>query len=895
MSAACLELEVTLADHEQRHWALITRYQARLSSAREQGDAAGEHMALLGLGTSYFALQQWREAREHLAPALAWLSLRGEWMLDVQSRGLLGYACLYDHQAELALEQFALLGQLAQAHGLPAHQAESLLGRSVALETVSRFEEALQACHQALPLLISPADSDTRRQVLFHLGFVLSHMHRDQEAIGRLEESLALARDQGETDDVASILAYLGVCLLGIAGMDQRGIDLLGEALALFRHLGDRHEQAKTLADLGTAYLQHRSSRPRGLQQGLAYLVEAETLAREVDDRELLGTILETQGRVNERLGSQDEALSAFRRASALDPHTRPVERLHSIGRLYQQLGQQADALEYDTQALLKALALGDVDAEIGQLIHVADDHLQAGAFEQACAFLEKAIQLSLEGLDDTLTGGLHIRLAQLLYHSQGKQLVRTLALWRIGILYAQQQATGASRFHADLISLIHPVKELMEVLGKHAFLALWGLSDPVYQQLAIQEAYARSFTRVTSNPRLADLFAFLDVEPLVAHLYKIDTQRLREWIREATQLTPPALQGDERWKEAFEQFFLGMAAEERYAWEEAHEHFAQAGTLAPTFAEPHIRLGMLLAEELDQEAIAELDLAIELAPDSWQALYARGHAYSLLYEPEKALADYSRALQLRPSATECRYERAATYLELGQAERAMLDSARLTGEYPYFQEAWLLYGRARLALGQHDQALYTFTDMIATYGFEDRGDIYYYRGISWLWLGNERKAKADFTRSWREFEQLKARVMLVWLAWGERRPTARVMRAWDDLIEMYCTDWYADLLSLLLKLVRGPDEEVIDGFDQLTGVEPTHFEAPFWQGMASAVLGKGDEAVQLWELALQLGMPPRLLAPLRWLEQDCPACWGQASALLDRFQGQLAGGAAQS
>ena len=880
-------------NNEQRHWALITRYQAKLSSARVLGDARGEHMALLGLGTSYFSLQQWREAREHLAPALEWLSLQGEWVMDVQSRGLLGYACLYDNNAQLALEQFALLGQLAQTHDLPSLHAESLLGRSVALDNMGRFEEALQACHQALPLLTSPADSDTRGQILFHLGFVLSHMHREREAIVHLEEALALARDQGETDDEARILAYLGVCLLGMVGMDQRGINLLGEALALFRHLGDRHEQAKTLADLGTAYLQHRSTRPRGLQQGLAYLVEAETLARAVDDRELLGTILETQGRVKERLGSQHEALSAFQRASTLDPRTRPVERLHSIGRLYQQLGRHAEALEYDTRALLKALVLGDVDAEIGQLIHVADDHLQAGAFEQAGAFLEKAIQLSLAGDDDALTGGLHIRLAQLLYHSQEKQPARTLALWRIGILYAQQQAADGSRFHADLISVIHPVKELMEVLGKHAFLALWGLSEPVYRHLATQEAYARTFTRVTPSPRLADPFAFLDVDPLVAHLYKIDTQRLREWIRDASQPPTSSFLGDERWGEAFEQFFLGLAAEERYAWEEAHEHFTQAGTLAPSFAEPHMRLGMLLAEELDPQAIAELDLAIELAPDSWQAYYGRGQAFSLLYDPEKALADYSRALQLQPSAAECRCARAATYLELGQAERAMLDSARLAGEYPFYQEAWLLYGRARLAMGQYDQALYTFTDMIE-HGFQDRGDIYYYRGIAWLWLGEERKAKADFTRSWREFDQLKARFMLVWLAWGEKRPTARMMRAWDDLVEMYFTDWYADLLSLLLKLVRGTDEEVLDGFDQLVGVEPTHFEAPFWQGMACAFSGKGDEAVQLWDLALQLGMPPRLLAPLRWLEQDCPACWGQASALLDRFQEQLAEGSAQ-
>jgi tetratricopeptide (TPR) repeat protein len=887
--------EESMTENERQDWALIIRYQAQLAQARASGDGPAEHMALLGLGACYYDLGRWREAREHLTPALTWLSAQGYWLLEMEQRALLAYACIFDDQTGLALEHFTALRERARAHGVSSREAEGLLGCARSLSAMGRDAEAVRACRDALALLASPALADIRGQVLYELGCDLRRMGHAQEALPALEEALVLAREQVEPGDEARLLALLGVTLLGIGGREQHGIDRLIEALAMFRRLGDLREQAKTLADLGMAHLQHRAEHARGIEEGLLYLEEALRLARAVEDRELLGSILETQGRLHERLGSKQAALAALQRASAVDPGSRPVERLHRIGRIYQQLGQSESALEYDTKALMKALALGDVDAQIGQLIHVADDHLQRGSSEQACAFLEKAIQLSLSGDDDVLTGGLHIRLAQLLYYRQEKQPVQALALWRIGILYAQQQATGQSRFHADLIALIHPVKELVEVLGKQAFLTLWRLSEPVYQHLISQEAYARTFPRVTSDPRLADPFAFLDVEPLVAYLYKIDPQQLREWIREASQLAAHPLREVERWVEAFEQFFLGMAAEEHDAREDAIGHFALACALSPTFAEPHLRRGLCLAEEgAGQEAIAALNQAIELAPDSWQAFYARGHAFSLLYEYEKALADYSLALTLNPSAAVCRCARAATYLEVGQAERAMLESARLTSEYPFYQEAWLLYGRAGLAMGQYDQALYTFTDMIELRGFEDRGDIYYYRGLAWLWSGNERKAKADFTRSWREFDQLKARVMLVWLAWGEKRPTARMLRAWEELVEMYFTDWYADLLSLLLKLVRGPDEEVLDKFDQLIGVEPRRFEAPFWKGMTCAILGKGAEGVHLWDRALQLGMPPRLLAPLRWLEQDCPACWGQASAWLHHYQEQLAGGSAQ-
>lgn len=56
---------------------------------------------------------------------------------------------------------------------------------------------------------------------------------------------------------------------------------------------------------------------------------------------------------------------------------------------------------------------------------------------------------------------------------------------------------------------------------------------------------------------------------------------------------------------------------------------------------------------------------------------------------------------------------------------------------------------------------------------------------------------------------------------------------------------------------------------------------------MACASLGRNQEAVGAIEYSLALGLPPILLAPLRWFEQDKPEFYeNYAKALLTRYKG---------
>ena len=67
--------------------------------------------------------------------------------------------------------------------------------------------------------------------------------------------------------------------------------------------------------------------------------------------------------------------------------------------------------------------------------------------------------------------------------------------------------------------------------------------------------------------------------------------------------------------------------------------------------------------------------------------------------------------------------------------------------------------------------------------------------------------------------------------------------------------------------------------------LDEEEWDAYFWQGMVCASLGQDEEAIVAIEKSLELGLPPVLLAPLRWFEQDKPEFYEKyARSLLARY-----------
>lgn len=64
---------------------------------------------------------------------------------------------------------------------------------------------------------------------------------------------------------------------------------------------------------------------------------------------------------------------------------------------------------------------------------------------------------------------------------------------------------------------------------------------------------------------------------------------------------------------------------------------------------------------------------------------------------------------------------------------------------------------------------------------------------------------------------------------------------------------------------------EALAELDQALLLDQKRWDAHFWKGMTCAFLRQDEEAITAVKIALDLGLPPILLAPLHWLEQERP------------------------
>ena len=70
---------------------------------------------------------------------------------------------------------------------------------------------------------------------------------------------------------------------------------------------------------------------------------------------------------------------------------------------------------------------------------------------------------------------------------------------------------------------------------------------------------------------------------------------------------------------------------------------------------------------------------------------------------------------------------------------------------------------------------------------------------------------------------------------------------------------------------LRRDFEGALKELEQAIQMAPEEWDAYFWKGLTYASLGHDEEALAAVERSLELELPPILLTPLRWFEQDRP------------------------
>ncbi|HXJ02498.1 MAG TPA: tetratricopeptide repeat protein [Micropepsaceae bacterium] len=137
-----------------------------------------------------------------------------------------------------------------------------------------------------------------------------------------------------------------------------------------------------------------------------------------------------------------------------------------------------------------------------------------------------------------------------------------------------------------------------------------------------------------------------------------------------------------------------------------------------------HYRGAEYLKAARPDEAIADLDRAIAIAPSRYPTAYSdRGIAYRRKGDYAKAIADYSEAIRLWPDWHDWYLNRGLAYAANGQYQEAISDydrtlyyRPRLVSAYVARADAFLRQGRKGEALGDYRSALRADADLFAHY-----------------------------------------------------------------------------------------------------------------------------------------------------------------------------------
>lgn len=116
------------------------------------------------------------------------------------------------------------------------------------------------------------------------------------------------------------------------------------------------------------------------------------------------------------------------------------------------------------------------------------------------------------------------------------------------------------------------------------------------------------------------------------------------------------------------------------------------------------------------EEAIADYNKSIELAPDAADPYLNRGTAFEGLGRWEDAIADYKRVLELEPNDAMAYNNLGNAKAGLGQWEEAIANYQKATELAPNFAFARANYALALYQTGQTEEAIRTMRNIIRKY-----------------------------------------------------------------------------------------------------------------------------------------------------------------------------------
>ncbi|HEX2916292.1 MAG TPA: tetratricopeptide repeat protein [Chloroflexia bacterium] len=318
----------------------------------------------------------------------------------------------------------------------------------------------------------------------------------------------------------------------------------------------------------------------------------------------------------------------------------------------------------------------------------------------------------------------------------------------------------------------------------------------------------------------------------------------------------------------------------------EAIEDYNRAVQLNPAYSTAyngrglaHYQLGHYM------EALADYSQALELNPDMAAAYNNRAKIYTMLKKYPEAAGDYTQLIRLEPATLTAFSARAELNRKLERYEEALADYNRtleLT-EYksaPYFNargEIFLQLKRYQEALADFNKAVGLDPALLA---------VYHNRGLASMWLNNRHAAQLSYRQAQvLQHYDIEAAWLVEWLG-VQYLLDSMELRSRLEKIARLEPNHYLTLVCKGLGLFSSRRRmDALLEFDKAITRDGDRWDAYFWKGLVCYYVEQPQAAEAAIEKALQLGLPPMLLAPLHWLQSDHPEVYrAQVKPLLARF-----------
>jgi len=320
--------------------------------------------------------------------------------------------------------------------------------------------------------------------------------------------------------------------------------------------------------------------------------------------------------------------------------------------------------------------------------------------------------------------------------------------------------------------------------------------------------------------------------------------------------------------------------------YQQAIADFEHALELAPYSIAAYQGLRQVYMELKEhQQAASILDRLRELNPESPQAYTQRGWTYWDLKEYQQAIADFTHALELDPNQVEAYNGRGWAYRRLKEYQLAIADFHRTLELNPNHPAAYNGLGSIYRELKEYQLAIANFNRWIEIN--PDGFWAYFQRGHTYLFLKDIKQARLDFTRSWElNSTNLGGSWMTEWSGMCQERYDTTTPERLEAIAATDPQHATAHVCQAVAWWLRRRLEDAIAELEQATSLDPERWDPYFWKGMICASLRRDEEAMAAIEKSLESGLPPVLLAPLRWLAPDRPDFYEQfVNPLLARYE----------